>query len=201
MNRLITAADWTGAAWFLGVEEAIIKAVSEVESPRGGYFNDGQVSILYERHWFHRLTKGKFDGQRAPNMSSKHSLLSDPKGGGYGPYSAQHPKLQAAAALNREAALKSASWGKFQILGVNWNRAGYETLQSFINGMINGGESEHLRAFCCYVRSSDELHQAFRDKDFRTIARLFNGPGFAANKWDVKIAAAYWNLTIGDRIA
>ena len=44
-------------------------------------------------------------------------------------------KLAQAVVLNRDAALQSCSWGRFQVLGLNWKSLKYESLQEFINCM------------------------------------------------------------------
>ena len=36
-----------------------------------------------------------------------------------------------------------------------------------------------------------------QSKDFKNIARKYNGSGFAANKYDQKLAAAYQKLNAG----
>lgn len=185
----LTAADWTGAAWFLGCEVAAIQAVAKIEAPRGGYLPDGQVTILFERHIFRRLTGGRFDTDR-PDISAKRP-------GGYKGGVAEHDRLAAAVGLDRDAALQSASWGRFQIMGFNWRRAGYESLQDFVTGMIQGGEAEQLRAFCCFVRSDAKLRQAIRDRDWTTLARLYNGPAHAEHDYDGRIARAYEGLAGG----
>lgn len=53
--------DYINASKELGCEVAAIKAVAEVESAGSGFLSDGQPKILFERHYFSRLTGGKFD--------------------------------------------------------------------------------------------------------------------------------------------
>lgn len=204
--RPLGPTDWAGAAWFLDCEPEAIRAVAEIEAPRGGYLNDGQVTILFERHIFHRLTGGAHGGARAP-VPAKYSeagLISESSTtppGGYGPPSLQHVRLQTAVELDRDAALQSASWGRFQIMGFNWKLAGYESLQAFVTGMISGGEAEHLRAFCCFIRGNEELAQALRDRDWSTFARIYNGRAYAKHNYHGRIAEAYQRLALGERRA
>src|SRR5688572_3325692 len=96
------------AAKKLGCEVAAVRAVIDVES-RGGFLSDGRPKILFERHYFSRLTKRKFD--------ASHPGVSNGQWGGYGAGGAhQYDRLNQAAALDRDAALHSASWGLFQIM-------------------------------------------------------------------------------------
>jgi hypothetical protein len=128
------------AAKEVGCDEATIRAVIDVESG-GGFLPDKRPKILFERHHFHRHTGGRFD--------ASHPEISASKGGGYKGKAAEYQKLERAIGLDREAALKSASWGAFQILGSNHMAAGYPDVQSFCTSMCRG-EDDHLRAFVSF---------------------------------------------------
>jgi hypothetical protein len=182
VKPILTEADYRLAAKELGVPVAAVKAVCEVEAPKGGFFPDGQVRILFERHKFSRHTGGRYD--------NTHPGISNPSWGGYGAESVQHGRLQKAAALDRDAALKSASWGKFQILGENYEQAGFRTLQAFINAM-SAGESEQLEAFVAFVKADKRLHAALVARDWVRFARIYNGPAYAKNAYHTKLAAAF----------
>lgn len=180
MKPVLTAADFERAAAKLGCEVAAVKAVCQVEAPKGGFLPDGQPTILFERHKFYQFTKGRFG----------ISDISSPQAGGYGPEGQyQHDKLARAAALDRDAALKSASWGKFQIMGFNWQACGFDGLQSFINAMYRS-EGAQLDAFVAFILS-EGLADELREQRWADFARRYNGPGYAANRYDTKLAAAY----------
>lgn len=182
MTRKLTEKDISDAAKELDVEVAALKAVLEIEAPKGGFMTDGQVTILFERHYFSRLTGGKYDLSH-PDISSK-------KAGGYGKQSEQHPKLQRAVALDRDAALRSASWGKPQIMGANFRLCGCSTIQSFINEM-HKGEREQLMLMVRFIQNSPKLHKAIQAKHWPEVARLYNGPNYAINDYDNKLARSY----------
>jgi len=179
------------AAWMLGCSIAAIQTVAEVEAANtGAFLDDGTPAILYERHLFHRLTAGRYDGARISDGDPEHQLLSSSTPGGYGPIRLQHKKLAAAVELDRNAALEACSWGLFQILGMHYAQAGFSRLQSFINAMY-ASVDEHLRAFVCYIRSDESLLEALRDRDWTAFARAYNGPGFAKNHYDTRLAEAF----------
>ncbi|WP_373427998.1 N-acetylmuramidase domain-containing protein, partial [Chryseobacterium sp. WLY505] len=48
--KTLTEQDYINAAKELGCEVSAIKAVSEVEAPKGGFQADGTPTILFERH-------------------------------------------------------------------------------------------------------------------------------------------------------
>ena len=88
----------------LGVELPALWAVMIVETKGCGFLPDRRPLILFERHWFRKLTNGKFDSA-APD-------LSNPVWGGYGASGAyQHERLERAIKLDRQAALAGSSWG------------------------------------------------------------------------------------------
>ena len=142
----ISESAFTTAATSLGCEVAAIKAVAEVESRGGGYDDIGRPTILFERHKFKKFTSSKYD-RTHPDISGA--------AGGYGPSSGQYPKLYRAAMLDEDAALKSASWGMFQIMGFNHLLVGYSSAALFVDA-IHDSIDNHLSA----LRG---LHQQQRD--------------------------------------
>ena len=177
--KTLQESDYIDASNLLNCEVAAIKAVAEVESSGGGFQADGKPKILFERHYFHRLTKGKYSATN-PDISNKNT-------GGY--TSNEHARLEQAAKLDRNAALQSASWGKFQIMGENWKALGYESLQEFINDMYES-EAKQLLAFVRFVKVNN-LDDELRRKDWAGFARGYNGSNYAINKYDKKMANAY----------
>lgn len=177
------AGPYIEAAEDLGCELAAIQAVAEVES-RGAPFlsaPDNRPKILYERHIFSRLTGRRFDGN--------HAEVSNRKPGGYEGGAAEYPRLEQAIALDRQAALKSASWGKFQIMGFNCKTCGFQDVEDFVEAMCDSEEA-HLQAFVGFVQAN-KLDRALRARDWRAFAKGYNGPNFAKNKYDTKMASAY----------
>lgn len=181
---MITEQGFKAAAKLIGCDVAAVKAVAKVESPRGPFLADGRPSILFEPHIFSRYTGGRFD--------RSHPTISYPrwKTGAYGPAGAfQHARLEQAAALDRTAALMSCSWGQFQLMGFNHKVCGYSTVQGFVNAMYRSADDQ-LAAFVAYVINrglADEL----RRLDWAGFAYGYNGAGYAANRYDQKMAAAY----------
>lgn len=200
--------DFLAAAWLLKCDVRAIKAVAKVESGPYGAFLDNEEGeapvILYERHYFYRLT-GKdlspFKDARLPGVAEQYSWLCKRASGGYGPVSIQHKKLQAAIDLRdptysthgiRYAALQSCSWGLFQIMGANYKRAGYDDLQRFINAMYRSVQ-DHLRAFTMFIRSDHRLVDALRGKDWQKFETYYNGSK-AGGVYAKKIAKEFGKL-------
>jgi hypothetical protein len=181
MSRGLTAQDFADAAQMLGVDVAAVRAVDSIESLGRGFHANGEPVILFERHKFHRHTGGRFDD---------HPDISSPKPGGYGASSRQHARLREAVELDRDAALKSASWGRFQILGENYEQAGFDTLQSFINAMYRDERSQ-LMAFVRFVLNDPVMARALRQQDWVTFAERYNGPAQAKHNYSGRLAQAH----------
>lgn len=178
----LTESDFQAAATALDAPVAAIKAVCEVEAPGRGFWPSGEPRVLFERHKFYSYTDGRF--------YKDHPDLCNPRSGGYGPESKQHDRLQRAVKLDRAAALKATSWGRFQILGINYNQAGFPTLQAFINAMYDS-EQAQLRAFVTFVRNDSRLLRALRALDWPAFAEVYNGPGYRKHQYDTRLAAAF----------
>lgn len=170
MKPTLTNADFQAAAAELGCSVAAIKAVCEVESPKGGFNPDGSPTTLFEAHIFSRYTGGKYDRTR-PNLSSRtwNRKLYEPT------WQAEKTRLDAAVKLDRTAALMSASWGRFQIMGFNFPLCGCKTVQAFVNAMY-ASEQQQLAAFVAFVKNRG-LDDELRNGEVRAFVRGYNGPG------------------------
>jgi len=182
----IPESEFRRAADELGCDVAAIRAAAEVESAGSGFLPNGEPKILFEAHIFSRLTAGVYDRLQPAISSPKWSRKLYVGGVG------EHHRLKQAVALDREAALQSASWGAFQVLGLNWKRCGYPSLQAFINDAY-ASEAGHLRMFVGFVKSAG-LADELRRRDWTGFARVYNGPAYAQNRYDTKLAAAYARL-------
>jgi hypothetical protein len=182
-TKLLQPRDLVAAAFELECEVAAIQAVCEVEAPRGGFAN-GVCLTLFEGHIFHKYTKGRF-AEKYPTISYKSWTTQH-----YGKTPAkERERLALAMTLDMNAALMSASWGKFQIMGFNFALCGYTNVVDFVRDM-EFSEDAQLDAFVEYIKNvglADEL-QEHRWHDF---ARKYNGPEYMKNKYADKLEAAY----------
>jgi N-acetylmuramidase len=186
---LLTDEDYRRAAAALRCEAAAIRAVADIESGgRTGFLSDGRPKILFESHVFSKLTGGNHDATH-PDISTARWTRNYIGGAG------EHDRLRRAMQLDREAALKSASWGKFQILGMNHRRVGSNTVDEFVEAQKRS-EKEHLDAFVKFILSHD-LSDELRDRRWDDFARRYNGPRFAENGYDRKMAEAYARYVAG----
>ncbi len=181
---MLTLEDYKAAAIELGVEVACVQAVTKVESRGSGFLASGEPVILFERHWMYKLLKAKTGKEPVVNE------VCNPKAGGYKGGVAEHARLATAVAIDRECALQSASWGLFQIMGFHWKALGYTSVQDFINVQYKS-EAGQLDTFVKFIKINPGMHQALKQKDWAKFARLYNGPDYAKNNYDSRLAEAY----------
>jgi hypothetical protein len=181
----MSAGAYAATAAKLGTTEPVVRAVTAVEALGSGFLPSGRPKILFEAHKFSAFTGGKYDSSH-PNISSRKWNKALYGAGG----EHQYARLAEALKLNEEAALKSASWGAFQILGSNFKSAGFPSVHAFVYAACQS-EDEQLMGFASFVLSNSAMHTALIKRDWGTFARLYNGSGYAANAYDKKLASAY----------
>ncbi len=189
----LTDAEYRSAAAQLGCEAAVIKALTAVECNGPAFDSLGRPVILFERVWFSKLTHHVWD-KTNPNASlPKH--LRDPNGHAllnkeYGPPALQYPRLGEAYHLDADAALRAASWGKFQIMGFNHKAAGFTSPQNMVAAMRQSVAAQ-LGAFVSFVQSDKRLLRAFQTKDWAALAQHYNGTDYKTMRYDQKLEQHY----------
>jgi hypothetical protein len=195
-QRFIEEIDLINAAKELNIEVAAVKAVNEVESRGMGFVNDFPV-ILFERHIFWKRLKKHGINPSSHVTSANKDILSQ-ESGGYTRSANEIKRLDRAQQIHKQAALESASWGLFQIMGYHWKVLGYESIEDFVMRMKKG-EVEHLQAFVRYINvnrlastlqlKTDEENLTL--SNFEAFARRYNGANYTKNRYHTKMLSAY----------
>lgn len=187
-GKLLKQSDIVAAAKALDVPVAAVMAVNEVESRGLGFLKDWRPVILFERHVFYKqLVSRKID---ARSLASKYPGIVNQKRGGYAGGSSEYMRLSVAVNINQEAAYESCSWGLFQIMGFHWELLGYPNVLAFVKDQQES-EAKQLQTFVKFIQNDDVLLKALRSQDWEAFAQRYNGPAYAENLYDVKLARAY----------
>lgn len=177
----ITDAELDMIARRLGCSLQQLKAVSKVESGGKAFDDSGRPKILFERHYFHRLTRGAFS-------PAEFSLA---KGGGYNVPS--WGKLVSAACRDADAAFSSCSWGKFQVMGAHWHLLNYPSPIEMAYSTVTS-EAAHYEMLARFVEANDlkgKLKAISSDPDScRPFAKAYNGSSYEDFDYHNKIAEA-----------
>jgi hypothetical protein len=187
--KILTPDDYAAAAARLRCAVPEIRAVYEVESAGIPFGYDGRATALYEGHKFSEFTGGKFDNTYGGVSWPAWDKKKYPRGTADERHRANWDKILFAARLDRDAAYKSASYGGPQIMGFNFAACGFSDVHSFVAAM-NGSARGQLDAFVSLIldwKLDDEL----RERRWVDFARRYNGPRYAENAYDTKLAKAY----------
>ena len=183
LDTPLSEAQVKEAAAQLGVNTAKIWTIWDVEASADPFI-EGRPTILYEPHIFSRLTKHKFDASH-PKISSKSWNKKLYPGSQKGRWD----QVTQAISLDVDAGLQSASYGGFQIVGMNYKICGYTTPWDFVYSQSRD-EGSQLLAFVKFVQGN-KLDKALREGNWAAFAKGYNGSAYKANKYDERLAAAY----------
>jgi len=185
--KAITDNDYRAAAKRLGCSLAQIKAFAAIESGRSSYSNNGRPKILFEAHYFSRLTNRRYDRSH-PSISSRRwnrRLYARAMPGRY-------ERLAKAVRLDVNAGLSSMSIGKFQVMVAHWKHLGYKNAWDMCMKHVES-EANHLDAFVRFIEKNGlkaklKKAKANNPSSCIPVVRSYNGPAYAKNNYHRKLA-------------
>lgn len=174
----------------LGCETEAVMAVSTVESNGNGFLPNGKPKILFEGHvlWKQLLRAGiNPENIRTGNEDILYPVW---KLDIVRPFYKmdQYQRLEKAKAINKEAALKSASWGAFQIMGFNYGVCNFSSVIDFVEAQAD--EFSQLQCFTNYIKNN-HLDVNLKNLDWAGFAKAYNGKEYRKNNYDGKLKNAY----------
>jgi hypothetical protein len=173
------------------LEPAVILAIQSVESGNNGYLADGRPKILFEGHVFWRMLKAAGKNPADYVKGNEDILFEKQDRSKYTKGASEYARLEKAEEIDRVAALKSASWGEFQIMGFNHKTVGYPDVDSFVESISQPGAGQ-IRAVLAFM-DNNKLLPLVRGphKNWAKFAAAYNGAGYKKNQYDVKLQKAY----------
>lgn len=161
----------------LGVPISTCAAVLIVETSGSSFGKNGKPIIRFERKIFNKY---------CPNDLSWKD----------GNQEQQYKNLETAIGLNRDAAYMSISVGIAQIMGFNHSVVGFDTAEEMYDNFSESTENQILGFFKFIEKyKGGKLIGYMKTGDFSSFAYSYNGPGYAANKYDTKMADAKKTFT------
>jgi hypothetical protein len=182
----------------LGVEREVLRAIAVAETGDKAPFREYEAGkrhalILYERHYMRRLLLAYGVSQseiEALSVSEPKIVHTYEASYVYGSLDEQYSRLKRAREINHAAAVKSCSWGKFQVMG-EYYRHLYSSVEE-LEEALNYCALQHLQYFKVFLVKEKKLMEPMRNKDWLLIAQKYNGKGQIG--YDVKIRSAYESL-------
>ena len=194
MRKNLTLNDYKKAALEIGCEVEVIQAFAKVESRSSGFNRDGSPKILFEAHVFYREIK-KLGLRPEDYQLGNQDIIQRYWSNGSKYYKGgieEYKRLDKAFMLFPEAALKSASYGMFQIMGFNHELAGYKDVINFVLAM-DYDANKHLEAFVNFIKSRG-IDKHLRSKNWRKMAYFYNGASYEEHGYHTKIENEYKRL-------
>ena len=192
----ISGDAWIKAANEIGCEVAALKAVVKVESGKNGFLPDGRPKILFEGHVFWKqLTKAGLN----PSDYSKGNediLYPSYDRSKYKGKEAEYDRLERAKKIGgdnktiEECALKSASWGMFQVMGFNYQSTGCDSVYDMIEKMYKSADAQ-FELGVAFIKKHQAQVEGLRNKNWRQFARSYNGGGYEKGGYHIKMENAY----------
>jgi N-acetylmuramidase/Putative peptidoglycan binding domain len=186
-GRTLDADGVAAACEALSVHAPELWAVLTVETRGCGFLADRRPLILFERHYFSRLTSHKFDDE-APDISNG-------QWGGYRGGAREYDRLARAVQLDRMAALRSASWGLGQVMGENFKAAGFRSIEPMVAAFVES-ENAQVEGMARFIVSI-EADRHLRAHNWPAFAAAYNGSDYARNSYDERLRAAHQKYLTG----
>jgi len=176
-------------AYRIDVTEDHLQAFLNVESRSQGFDRAGRPIILTEPHVFYRNLEGNkrkmavAEGLAYPKWGTKpYPRSSD----------ARYEWLTKAMKIDKEAAFKAISMGSTQVLGENFSMVGYPSAEAMFKA-FSDDEQEHVEAMVKYILATG-IADDMKAERWNVVARVYNGPGYKKNQYDVKMAREFAKL-------
>ena len=188
----MTVADIHAIADTAGIDRAALRSVLSVETGGSGFDKSGRPKALFERHYFYKFIKDDpvlLDEAMAAGLAyPKWGERPYPKGS-----DAVYAEIEAAYEMRSEAALMATSWGLGQIMGSNFKMTGADSVEEMVRQAMES-ETNQLHHMIGFIKSAGLLDK-LKAKDWAGFAKGYNGPAYAKNAYDTKLAGAYANFT------
>lgn len=172
----------------LGVSVAAFRAVITVEAAGSGFDKAGRPKALFERHHFFKHLKAHPDQlEEAVSAGLAYRTWGEkpyPKGS-----DAVYSEIVRASAINENAALLSTSWGLGQVMGSNFKMVGCASVEDMVREAVES-EAGQLRQMAGFIKSAN-LVEPMKELNWAAFAKGYNGPGYAKNAYDTKLAQAH----------
>lgn len=184
-GKRIFPEDFLDIAEKSGVDYAALQAVCEIEARSTGFTSSNALICLYEPHVAYKYTSGTI---RAELVKAG---LAYPKQGSVPYPKTSYPRIdQCAQIAGEEIASISTSWGLPQMMGFNHKVCGYDTALAMVKAFAES-EYNQVEAMVKFIKGTPAMFDALNKHDWAGFAKRYNGPAYAQNKYDEKLAKAY----------
>lgn len=172
---MITENEYSELSCKFNIELSSIKAIDSVESNGKGFDSTtGKIVIQFEPSYFKKLSKlvsGLWSTNKVDVQSQEWLAFND------------------AFYKDANAAMESTSIGRMQVMGVHWKRLGFKSVGEMWD-FAKKSEANQLWLGLKFIETDSRLITALRNKDWKTVAYLYNGKNYWIKGYDKKLEAA-----------
>lgn len=172
---MITELDYIQLSQDFGLPISSVKAIDEVESNGIGFDKKtGKIIIQFEPHYFKRISR-LVSGLWALNKVDVQTK--------------EWEAFNNAYKLNPTAAMESTSIGRMQVMGEHWKRLGFKSIGAMWD-FAKKSEKNQLWLGLKFIQTDTYLFVALLKKDWKEVARRYNGKNYWVLGYDKKLAKA-----------
>lgn len=172
---MITENEYGELSCKFNIPISYIKTIDSVESNGQGFDSTtGKIVIQFEPSYFKKLSKlvsGLWSTNKVDVQSQEWLAFND------------------AFYKDADAAMESASIGRMQVMGVHWKRLGFKSVGEMWD-FAKKSEANQLWLGLKFIETDSRLITALRNKDWKTVAYLYNGKNYWIKGYDKKLEAA-----------
>lgn len=180
----LSAKTYAAFAKRLKCSVAHIRALVYVEAGKAGFWNDGNMKLLYEGHVAYRETSGH-ERKALVRAGLAWRAWGDVK---YGGASVSRNRLKDALRIAGAKAYRWASYGIGQIMGFNAEMLGYDSAMDMF-GQFKQSEANQLDGIMRFLKAKS-LIEPLRNGDWKAVAYGYNGSAYAKHDYDGRLARA-----------
>ena len=172
---MITEKEYRQLSDSFGIPISSVKAIDVVESNGIGFDpKTGKLIIQFEPHYFKRISRlvsGVWVSNKVGVQSKEWEAFND------------------AFKRNSTAAMESCSIGRMQVMGEHWRRLGFKSVGEMWD-FAKKSEANQLWLGLKFIQTDTLLFLALLKKDWKEVARRYNGKNYWILGYDKKLERA-----------
>lgn len=180
MSAALSKIDIAELALKFGYPAKRVGAVDTVESNGNGFsLKTGRIIIQFEPSWFKRNKNDWLKDTK--NTLWQSNRVSD--------QTEEWKAFNSAFASDPNAAMKSTSIGRMQVMGFHYKLLGFNTVGAMWD-FAKQSEKNQLELGLRFISKNPKLDKAIKTGDAKTFAYYYNGENYRQFKYDTRLISA-----------
>ena len=156
-----------------GIKPTTLAAVIKTIALPGGFLKDGRPAAWFNGEAFWMELKQR--GLNTKAIRKQYPTVVHMKNPGKYPLkgSKEYRRINRAVRIHPQAALRATYWGKYQMRGALYKKAGFNKVNAFVHA-VHDSEDSHIAALL-NVLQTRKITQALKRRDWPAFAQLYFG--------------------------